>query len=96
MSGLVLLPVLAALINARMSPLRMSVVAWFALLVAVLGAYLWVSGTDVPANPGMCALFGDGGAKNRSDRMSVGLPGIAIWFLALGAILLKARLGGWR
>jgi tetratricopeptide (TPR) repeat protein len=89
MGGLVLLPTLAALTNAGMSPLRLSPAAWLALLAAFGGAYLWVSGMEVPANPGMCALFGDGGAEDRSQQMSVGLSGVTLWFLALGAILLR-------
>jgi Tfp pilus assembly protein PilF len=87
--GMVLVPLLAALTNARLSLLRIGLPAWFALFAATVGAYLCVSGLDVPQNPGMCALFGDEGAKERSQRLSVGLPGAALWFLALGAILLR-------
>jgi tetratricopeptide (TPR) repeat protein len=88
-SGLVLLPLFAALANARMSPLHISFASWVALLVASAGGYLLVSANEVTRNPGMCALFGEGGAKDRAQQMTVGLPGAALWFLALGAILLR-------
>jgi tetratricopeptide (TPR) repeat protein len=87
--GMVLVPLLAALANARLSLLRVSVPAWFALFAGAVGAYLVVSGLDVPQNPGMCLLFGDEGAKERAQRLGVGLPGAALWFLALIAILLR-------
>jgi len=88
-SGLVLLPLFAALANARMSPLHISFASWVALLVASAGGYLLVSANEVTRNPGMCALFGEEGAKDRAQQMTVGLPGAALWFLALGAILLR-------
>jgi hypothetical protein len=37
----------------------------------------------------MRLLFGDEGATQRSQRMSVGLSGVTLWFLALGAMLLR-------
>jgi hypothetical protein len=88
-SGRSLPPVLAAWVNARLSPWRISFLTWIVLLFAVAGAYLWASATDVPQNPGMRWLFGQDGAKSASQRLLVGLSGAAIWLLAMGLILAK-------
>jgi hypothetical protein len=66
-----------------------SLAAWTVLLIAGVGAYLWVSATDVPNNPGMRELFGAAGAERTTQRILVGLPGILLWLLAFGLILAK-------
>ena len=57
MCGLMLIPSLAALVNAGMIPWRIKPVVWSALVVASAGAYLWVCATDVPRNPAMRDIF---------------------------------------
>jgi len=89
MTGLMIPPVLAALVNARMTPWKISLAAWGALAAAIVGAYLWACATDVPRNPAMCALFGEKGVKGLWKQAIVGLPGVLLWGAALGLILGK-------
>jgi tetratricopeptide (TPR) repeat protein len=89
MGGLMLIPALAALVNARLVPWRIGLAAWAGLAVASAGAYLWVCATDVPRNPAMCAVFGRAGVKGLSRQALVGVPGLLLWTAALGLILLK-------
>jgi tetratricopeptide (TPR) repeat protein len=88
MIGLLLPPVMAAWVNGRLTLLGISPVAWLALLAACAGAYLWVSATDVPKNPGIRQLFGQAGLNAR-DKIVVELLGGLLWMLAFGLILAK-------
>lgn len=87
--GLMLSPVLAALINARLIPWEISLQAWSALAAATIGAYLWVCATDVPRNPVMCGVFGREGVKGGGRQALVGMPGVLLWCGAFGLILWK-------
>jgi tetratricopeptide (TPR) repeat protein len=89
MCGLVLIPALAALVNAGMIPWKINPVAWSALVVASGGAYLWVCATDVPRNPVMRDLFGQDGVKGVTLQALVGIPGVLLWTTAFGVILMK-------
>lgn len=89
MCGLMLIPALAALVNAGMIPWKISPVAWSALVVASAGAYLWVCATDVPRNPAMRDMFGPEGVKGVKRQALVGIPGVLLWATAFGAILMK-------
>jgi tetratricopeptide (TPR) repeat protein len=89
MGGLVLIPALAALINAGLVPWRIGLVAWAGLAIASVGAYLWVCAVDVPYNPAMRMLFGRPGVKGRKRQALVGMLGVLLWTAALGLILLK-------
>ena len=89
MGGLVLIPALAALVNAGLVPWRVGLVAWAGLAVASVGAYLWVCAIDVPYNPAMRMLFGRSGVKGRMRQALVGVPGVLLWTAALGLILSK-------
>lgn len=88
--GLMLMPVLAALANARLVPWEIGLAAWIALGLAGIGAYLWVCAVDTPRNPGMRALFGVAGAKGLWRQVMVGVPGALLWACALGLILWRA------
>ena len=88
-SGLMLTPALAALVNAGLSPWRISLAAWGGLVVSSVGAYLWVCATDVPRNPAMRKVFGPAGVKGLEQQVLVGIPGLVLWTAALGLILLK-------
>jgi tetratricopeptide (TPR) repeat protein len=89
MAGLLVTPALAALVNARLAPWEISLAAWGALVMAAAGAYLWVCVTDVPCNPLMCTIFGQKGVKESWQKTLAGLPGVLLWGVALGLILLK-------
>ena len=87
MCGLMLIPSLAALVNAGMIPWQIKPVVWSALVVASAGAYLWVCATDVPRNPMMRDIFGQAGVKGIERQALVGIPGVLLWGAALGLIL---------
>jgi tetratricopeptide (TPR) repeat protein len=89
MAGLVLIPALAALVNARLVPWAIGLMAWGALVVASGGAYLWACATDVPRNPAMRAVFGKTGVNGRGQQALVGVPGVLLWTAALALILSK-------
>ena len=89
MGGLMLIPGVAALVNARLVPWQVSLLGWGELVLAMIGAYLWVCATDVPRNPGMQAIFGQTGVKGLQRQILVGTPGAVLWTGALGLILLK-------
>jgi len=89
MTGLMISPALAALVNARLVPWEISLLAWVALIAATGGAYLWVCATEVTRNPAMCSLFGEAGVAGRGRKALVGLPGMLLWAAALGLILGK-------
>jgi len=90
MGGLMLIPAVAALVNARLVPWQVSLAAWYGLAVASAGAYLWVCATDVPRNPAMRAVFGQAGVKGSRRQALVSVPGLLLWTAAFGLILLKA------
>jgi tetratricopeptide (TPR) repeat protein len=87
--GLVLVPALAALVNARLIPWEISLEAWTMLVTASAGAFLWVCATHVPRNPLMRAMFGPAGVKGLVRQILVGIPGVLLWAAALGLILWK-------
>ncbi|RLC99757.1 MAG: hypothetical protein DRI77_02005, partial [Chloroflexi bacterium] len=89
MAGLMISPALAALVNARLVPWEISLLAWVALIAATGGAYLWVCATEVTRNPAMCSLFGEAGVAGRGRKALVGLSGMLLWAAALGLILGK-------
>jgi tetratricopeptide (TPR) repeat protein len=88
-AGLMVSPVLATLINASFRPLEISLVAWGAMALAAVGAYLWVCASDVPGNAAMRVLFGKAGLKGPWRQALVGVPGVVLWGTAFGLILLK-------
>lgn len=90
--GLMLAPLLAVLVNARLIVWQIDLQAWFALLLAAVGSFLWVCAADTPRNQVMRLLFGQAGGKERWQKAVVGLPGVALWAAALGVIL--GKVGG--
>jgi tetratricopeptide (TPR) repeat protein len=79
--------ILAAWVNAGLVPWRISPAAWVALMMASIGAYLWVCAADVPRNPAMRAIFDQEGAKEFWRKALVGVPGVTLWGVAFGLIL---------
>ena len=89
MAGLMLSPVAAALVNARLVPWEISLAAWGGLIMATIGAYFWVCAIDVPQSPAMREIFGEAGVKGFRQQATVGIPGVFLWAIAFGIILLK-------
>jgi tetratricopeptide (TPR) repeat protein len=89
MAGLMLSPVVAAMVNARLIPWEISLAAWGGLIMATVGAYFWVCAIDVPQNSIMRELFGESGVKGLRQQAMVGIPGVFLWAIAFGVILLN-------
>jgi tetratricopeptide (TPR) repeat protein len=89
MAGLMLSPAAAALVNARLVPWEISLAAWGGLIMASIGAYFWVCAIDVPQSPAMREIFGEAGVKELWQQAIVGIPGVFLWAIAFGIILLK-------
>ena len=89
MGGLMLAPVLAAFVNARLSLRWVGLGALAALVMTGAGAFLWVCATNVPRNPVMRRVFGPEGVKGLPRQVMVGLPGVMLWLIAFGLILWK-------
>jgi hypothetical protein len=81
-------PLLAALSNARLSLLNLSVIAWIMLMLSVIGAWLWTSATDVPRNPLSVRIFGRSGLPP-TFRLPCLLSGTTLWLTAFIVIVAK-------
>jgi tetratricopeptide (TPR) repeat protein len=91
-SGLALIPALAALVNAGLLPWRIAPLDFMGVMVAVLGAYFWVSATAMPRNPGMRGMLGPDGLAQPTLRVTLGLLGAIFWTIGLLYILLATAL----
>jgi tetratricopeptide (TPR) repeat protein len=87
MTGPVVICLLAVLLDAGLRPWWISWSGWLALLLAPLGAFLWVSGTSLPQNPLIRPLLGDDNAA-AEPRLPVAILGAGLWLLSFGLILL--------
>jgi tetratricopeptide (TPR) repeat protein len=87
-AGLMLIPALAALVNAGLVPWHINLAGWVALVMAIGGAYLWACATDVPLNPGMQAVFGPKGIQGPEQKALIGIPGAVLWGVGMTIILL--------
>jgi tetratricopeptide (TPR) repeat protein len=90
MGGLVLIPALAALANAGLSPAQISALSWAMLALATAGSFLFVCASDVHRHPLMRKVFGEPGLARGWQKAAVGVPGAATWLGALAAILARA------
>ncbi|MBI1881290.1 MAG: tetratricopeptide repeat protein [Chloroflexi bacterium] len=89
MTGPVLICVLAALLDAGLRPWWIHWSGWLALLLAPLGAFLWISGTSLPRNPLIRLLIGEEGLPSGGGlRIPIAVIGAGCWLLALALILL--------
>ena len=87
MLGLLLCPIAAALTNAQLKPLSITLPAWGALVIAAVGSYLWISAQDLPRNPLSRAVFGRPELR-RGLRWLAGMLGFSLWLLAFIATLI--------
>jgi tetratricopeptide (TPR) repeat protein len=87
-AGMVLIPVLAALVNAGLRPWQIAPLDYVGVLVATLGAYFWISASTSPRNPGMRAMLGQDGLSQPMLRTSMGVLGGLFWTTGLLYVLL--------
>jgi hypothetical protein len=90
--ALAIIPTMAALINAGLQPWHIAPADYLGVLLAALGAYLWVSASGLPLNPGMRAMLGQDGLSQPRLRTAVGLLGGAFWSVSLLYLLLAPAL----
>lgn len=88
MSGPVLVCVLAVLLDSGLRPWWIGWSGWLALLVAVLGVFLWVSGDSLPRNPLICQLVGQEGLSATALRRPIAFFGLFCWFFAFLLIMM--------
>jgi tetratricopeptide (TPR) repeat protein len=87
MSGPVLVCLLAVLLDSGLRPWWIGWSGWLGLLLAVLGAFLWVSGDSLPRNPLICQLLDQEGLS-ADLRGPLAWAGLVCWFLAFILIAL--------
>ncbi len=92
MIGPVTLCVLAVLLDSGLRPWWIPLTGWLALMLAVSGTFLYVSGTDLPRNPLIRLLAGERGLSSSELKIILVLVGAVLWLFALALILLP--LGG--
>ena len=78
-TGLALIPVIAALVNAGLRPWQIAPLDYLAIGLATLGAYFLVSASASPRNPGMRALLGQDGLSHPAMRTTLGWIGGLLW-----------------
>ncbi|MFN8458363.1 MAG: tetratricopeptide repeat protein [Anaerolineae bacterium] len=88
MSGPVVVCLLAVLVDSGLRPWWISWSGWVALLVAVLGAFLWVSGDSLPRNPLICQLVGQQGLSATAMRWPIAFFGLFCWLFAFILIMM--------
>jgi tetratricopeptide (TPR) repeat protein len=87
-TGPILVCFLLLLLSARFRPWLIDATGWLALLLAMTGAILWVSGASLPKNPVARLLAGQTGLE-RSPllRFLSAVLGAICWLVALGIVL---------
>lgn len=89
MSGPVLVCLLAILLDSGLRPWWIGWSGWLGLLLAVLGAFLWVSADSLPRNPLICQLLGQKeGLASMDSRWPVAFVGLFCWFFAFVLIVM--------
>lgn len=88
MSGPVLVCLLAVLLDSGLRPWWFGWSGWLGLLLAFLGAFLWVSADSLPRNPLICQLVGREGLETTDVRWLIAVSGLFCWILAFVLIIM--------
>ena len=88
MTGPILIGVLVALLDAGLRPWWIPGTGWLALVMAMLGTFLWVSATSLPRNPLIRQLGAERSMQSTAVRTTIALLGAFFWLAAMGIILL--------
>ncbi|MBE7556363.1 MAG: tetratricopeptide repeat protein [Anaerolineales bacterium] len=88
MSGPVLVCLLAVLLDSGLRPWWFGWSGWLSLLLAFLGAFLWVSADSLPRNPLICQLVGHEGLETTDLRWLIAFSGLFCWILAFTLIIM--------
>ncbi|MBN1217296.1 MAG: tetratricopeptide repeat protein [Anaerolineae bacterium] len=87
LAGPILLCFVVALLDSGMRPWWIPGTGWLALLLGLLGAFLWTSGASLPRNPVICFLAGTQGLVSVGARTSAAIIGGVFWLLGTVIIL---------
>ena len=87
-AGPILVCLLALLLDSGLRPWWIDWSGWLALLLAMFGAFLWVSATSLPQNPLVCLITNQQGFEALRARPVIAAAGIFFWLVALSIILL--------
>ena len=84
---LYLICVLAVLFDSGLRPWWIDFAGWLALLLAFVGAFLYVSGSSLPRNPLMQKIVGEQGLLAREKNIATS-TGAFLWLIAFGLVLM--------
>ncbi len=87
-TGPILICLIAALFDAGLRPWWIPVTGWLALVLAPIGAFLFVSGSSLPRNPLLQMMVGKQGLAVKEYRTMVTIAGALLWLAAMALILL--------
>ncbi len=86
-TGPILICVLAVLFDSGLRPWWIRLTGWLALLLAFLGAFLYVSGSSLPRNPLIQKMVGQRGLVAQ-EKIIAATTGAFLWLMGFGLILL--------
>jgi hypothetical protein len=85
--GPLLISAMAALANARLSPLYISLLSWIALMASGIGAYVWASANVQAEQIEATRAAAENAAQ--PARATGGVAGVLIWAAALIVLVIK-------
>ena len=87
-TGPILVCILAALLDSGLRPWWINFAGWIALILASLGAFLFVSGSSLPRNPVMKMIAGERGLRGKELKIMITAAGALLWLMGMSLILL--------
>ncbi len=89
MLGLMLCPIFAALSNAQLSPLKIDLLSWVLLGLALCASLVWISSADMPRNPVTLKLFGPHG-EQRLHSLNWSVAAKILWAVTFISLIFRA------
>jgi tetratricopeptide (TPR) repeat protein len=86
-TGPILICLMTVLFDSGLRPWWIQFTGWLALGLALVGAFLFVSGASLPRNPLMRLVVGKQGLPSGGQKFIVAAVGLLFWLLAMGLIL---------
>ena len=87
-TGPIIICFIAALFDSGLRPWWIPLTGWLALVLATVGAFLFVSGSSLPRNPLLQMLVGKPGLAVKEYRVMITVAGALLWLAAMVLILL--------
>jgi tetratricopeptide (TPR) repeat protein len=86
-TGPILICLMTVLFDSGLRPWWIPLPGWLALILAFVGAFLFVSGASLPRNPLMRLVVGQRGLPAGEQKMVVAAVGLLFWLIAMALIL---------